>query len=109
VLPSIAHVIQKRIPIWVDTGVRTCTDVLKALCLGATGVLIGRPPLYALACDGANGLSHMLDCLQYDLKADMMSLGVSNLSELGIHHVYPPDRQRILASIDAHFIKIPET
>jgi hypothetical protein len=51
----------------------------------------------------------MLDCLQYDLKADMMSLGVSNLSELGLHHVYPPDRQRILASIDAHLIKPPET
>lgn len=50
-----------KIEIFVDGGVRDGGDVLKALCLGATGVGIGRPLLYALAAYGSDGVERCID------------------------------------------------
>jgi isopentenyl diphosphate isomerase/L-lactate dehydrogenase-like FMN-dependent dehydrogenase len=66
-----------------DGGVRRGTDVLKALCLGAGGVLIGRPYLYALAVGGADGVRGMLAMLREEIALSMSLLGARNLSELG--------------------------
>src|SRR5262249_30095117 len=49
-LPKIVEVIDNRLPVLMDSGVRRGTDILKALALGAKAVLIGRPYLYGLAC-----------------------------------------------------------
>lgn len=95
VLPAIVAAVGDRIPVFIDSGVRKSTDILKALCLGAKGVLLGRPPLWGLACGGAAGLETMLKQLQLDLQSDMQSLGVTSLEKLGPHMIYPPDRQRI--------------
>jgi isopentenyl diphosphate isomerase/L-lactate dehydrogenase-like FMN-dependent dehydrogenase len=65
-----------------DGGVRRGTDVLKALCLGARGVLIGRPFLYALAVGGADGVTRMLAMLREEIEVSMSLLGVRRLSEL---------------------------
>ena len=65
-----------------DGGVRRGTDVLKALCLGASGVLIGRPYLYALAVGGAEGVRTMLAMLRSEIEVSMTLLGVKTLSEL---------------------------
>ena len=70
-------------PILLDSGVRTATDILRARCLGASAVMLGRPPLWALACGGAPALAAMLHSLHEDLVADMQSLGVTSLEELG--------------------------
>ena len=56
---------------------------------------LGRPPLWALACGGADGLETMLTSLKEDLTADMMSLGARTLDELGPELIWPPDRKRI--------------
>ena len=56
--------------------------MLKALCLGASGVLIGRPYLYALAVGGADGVRGMLDLLREEITLSMSLLGVRRLSEL---------------------------
>jgi 4-hydroxymandelate oxidase len=60
ILPAIVRVVAGRIPVLVDSGIRTSTDVIKALCLGATGVLLGRPALWALSFNGEEGLYRML-------------------------------------------------
>jgi len=49
VLKEIVHAVDGRCEVYMDGGVRTGTDVLKALALGATAVFIGRPAIYALA------------------------------------------------------------
>ena len=59
--------------VFVDTGIRTGTDVLKALALGARGVLIGRPILYGLACGGDDGVRRVLEILKRELTYDMGS------------------------------------
>eukprot|EP00510_Aplanochytrium_minuta_P010577 CAMPEP_0184064634 /NCGR_PEP_ID=MMETSP0957-20130417/2117_1 /TAXON_ID=627963 /ORGANISM="Aplanochytrium sp, Strain PBS07" /LENGTH=439 /DNA_ID=CAMNT_0026362087 /DNA_START=84 /DNA_END=1403 /DNA_ORIENTATION=+ len=89
VLPSIAKALNgRKCDIWIDSGVRSGADVLRAICLGATGVLIGRPALYALAYDGREGLERMLKNLKIDIQSDMQSLGYTSLSDLGEHVVY---------------------
>ncbi|CAF1500453.1 unnamed protein product, partial [Rotaria sordida] len=52
---------------FVDTGIRSGTDVLKALALGARAVLIGRPILYGLACGGQDGVRRVLGILKREL------------------------------------------
>jgi hypothetical protein len=94
-VPAVVAAVQGKIPIFVDSGVRTSGDIVRAICLGATGVLLGRPPLWALACDGSDGLERMFEVLKADLKDDMRSLGVTSLSQLSMDLLWPPDRERI--------------
>src|SRR5205807_518796 len=70
------------VPVLMDGGVRRGTDVLKALCLGASGVLVGRPYLYALAVGGAEGVRAMLAMLRDEMAVSMTLLGVKSVSEL---------------------------
>jgi isopentenyl diphosphate isomerase/L-lactate dehydrogenase-like FMN-dependent dehydrogenase len=71
-----------KVAVLLDGGVRRGTDVLKALCLGASGVLIGRPYLYALAVDGTDGVRGMLELLREEIALSMSLLGARRLSEL---------------------------
>jgi isopentenyl diphosphate isomerase/L-lactate dehydrogenase-like FMN-dependent dehydrogenase len=98
-LPVVAAAVKGQVPVFVDSGVRTSADIVRALCLGASGVLLGRPPLWALACDGSDGLKRMLTVLKEDLQDDLRSLGVTSISELGLHHLFPPDQERIKAIV----------
>jgi len=70
------------VPVLLDGGVRRGTDVLKALCLGASGVLIGRPYLYALAVGGADGVRGMLEMLREEITLSMSLLGARRLTDL---------------------------
>ena len=81
-LPEVVQAVGRDVPVLIDGGVRRGTDVLKALCLGAHGVLIGRPFLYALAVGGADGVSRMLAMLREEIEVSMTLLGVKRLSEL---------------------------
>ncbi|KAF1962732.1 FMN-dependent alpha-hydroxy acid dehydrogenase [Byssothecium circinans] len=66
-----------------DSGIRTGSDVLKAIALGAKAVLIGRPYIYGLAIGGEAGVKHVLDTLLADTDNSMANLGKKNLAELG--------------------------
>jgi lactate 2-monooxygenase len=66
-LPAIAEAVGDRLTVLFDSGVRTGTDVVKALALGAKAVLIGRPYLYGLALAGQSGVEHVLRCLLAEL------------------------------------------
>jgi isopentenyl diphosphate isomerase/L-lactate dehydrogenase-like FMN-dependent dehydrogenase len=81
-LPEVVEAVGGKIPVLLDGGVRRGTDVIKALCLGASAVLIGRPYLYALAAGGADGVRQMLKLLREEIALSMTLLGASKLSEL---------------------------
>lgn len=81
-LPDVVVAVSGKIPVLVDGGIRRGTDVIKALCLGASGVLIGRPYLYALAVGGEDGVRRMLAMLRQEIELSMTLLGARNLSEL---------------------------
>ena len=62
-LPGVAEAVGARVPVLFDSGVRSGTDVVKAIALGADAVGIGRPYAYGLALDGADGAAHVLNCI----------------------------------------------
>jgi lactate 2-monooxygenase len=66
-----------------DSGIRTGSDVLKALALGAKAVLIGRPFMYGLAIGGQEGVEHVLRCLLADTDNMLANMGKKSVRELG--------------------------
>lgn len=81
-LPEVVEAVGGRAPVLVDGGLRSGTDVLVALALGADAVLLGRPVLWALAADGAAGVRACLDGMTTDLAHVMGLAGARNLAEV---------------------------
>ena len=69
-------------PILLDGGIRSGTDVVKALCLGARAVLVGRPILHGLAVAGLAGVAHVLQLLRTETEAAMAQLGCPTVADL---------------------------
>lgn len=88
-LPAIAAQAAGRVPVLVDGGIRRGADVLKALALGATAVLLGRPVLHGLAVAGATGAAHVLHLLRTELEAAMVLAGCPTLADIGPHCLLP--------------------
>ena len=82
VLPAIANAVGEQVPILIDGGFRRGSDIVKALALGASGVLIGRPVLWGLAAYGADGVRTVLELLQTELARDMAMCGAVNAGAL---------------------------
>lgn len=82
VLPDIADVIFKKIPIIVDGGIRSGEDIFKALALGADAVMIGRPILWSLAIGGEKQLISTYQNLQQELISTMRLSGCSSLEKI---------------------------
>ena len=74
-LPRIVERVAGRMPVLVDGGIRRGTDVLKAMALGASAVLIGRPYLYGLAVDGAAGVTRVINILRREFEMAMATAG----------------------------------
>lgn len=81
-LPPIAAAVGGRAPVLVDGGVRSGPDVLKALMLGADGVLIGRAWAYAAAAGGELGITALLSRMQAELGTAMALAGVANTAAI---------------------------
>jgi 4-hydroxymandelate oxidase len=79
VLPSIVDQVAGRLPLLVDGGIRRGTDVLKAIALGASAVLIGRPYVYGLAVGGGDGVQRVVEMLLTEFKMAMALSGRTNL------------------------------
>ena len=73
---------QDRIEIYVDGGIRRATDIIKALCLGATGVGIGRPFLYAMSAYGLPGVDRAMQLLKDEMEMNMRLIGCSSVNQL---------------------------
>lgn len=79
---------KKQIEIYLDGGVRTGTDVFKALALGARAVLIGRPALYGLIVNGQQGLLSILSIISDELKECMHMTGVATINNINKNYLY---------------------
>ncbi|CAG8067402.1 unnamed protein product [Penicillium salamii] len=73
------HVLRET-EVLVDGGIRRGTDILKAICLGARAVLIGRPVMYALNY-GQEGVQHLIDVLASELQVAMKLVGITDLAQ----------------------------
>lgn len=71
-----------KLEIFIDGGVRRGNDVLKALCLGAKGVGLGRPFLYANSCYGKDGVQKAIEMLTEEIQMSMRLLGVTKIADL---------------------------
>lgn len=80
-LPRIVQAVGGRLPVLVDGGIRRGTDVLKAMALGASAVLVGRPVVWGLANAGAAGVAHVLRLLRDELEIAMALTGCATLAE----------------------------
>lgn len=89
-LPRVVAAVGADTEVYVDGGVRSGIDVLTALGLGARAVLVGRPALHALAADGADGVTGLLDTLTEELLEAMELAGCGSL-EGARTVVAPPD------------------
>jgi 4-hydroxymandelate oxidase len=83
VLPNIVDAVGGKMPVLTDGSFRRGTDILKALALGAQGVLIGRPIMWGLSAYGEAGVQSVVEMLQTELARYMGMCGKSNLKALG--------------------------
>ena len=81
VLPEIVDAVGDRMTVLFDSGIRTGSDVIKALCLGAKAVLVGRPVIYGLSIQGRDGAKQVLQGLLADLWQSMGLSGIRNVGE----------------------------
>ena len=86
-LPAIAQAVGAQTEVLVDGGVRSGVDVFKALALGARGVLIGRPWVWALAAQGEAGVRTLLAQWQRELLLAMTLAGVTRVADIGPQHL----------------------
>jgi L-lactate dehydrogenase (cytochrome) len=91
-LPAIVDAVGAQTEILVDGGVRSGTDVFRALALGARGVMIGRPWAYALAGGGEAGLTRLLASWQQELRLAMTLTGVTRIADIGTEQLDRPHK-----------------
>lgn len=81
-LAGVAEAVGDRTEVYLDGGVRSGIDVVKAIALGARGVLIGRPWVYAIAGGGEAGLVDLLDVFRREIATAMALMGVNSIDEI---------------------------
>jgi 4-hydroxymandelate oxidase len=81
-LPEIVEAVRGRMPILVDSGFRRGTDIVKALCLGASAVCIGRPYIWGLGAFGQPGVERVLELLRVELYGAMQQVGAPTIRHL---------------------------
>ena len=81
-LPEVVAAVGQNSEVFVDGGIRNGIDVLKAVALGARGVLIGRPWIWAVAARGEQGLVDLLAVFQQEIKTAMALMGINRIDEI---------------------------
>ncbi|MBI2773856.1 MAG: alpha-hydroxy-acid oxidizing protein [Chloroflexi bacterium] len=90
VLPEVVAAVNGRAEVFLDGGIRRGSDVVKALCLGANAVLIGRAYAYGLGAAGGPGVSRAIEILRTDIVRTLKLLGCSSVAGLGREFVDVP-------------------
>jgi isopentenyl diphosphate isomerase/L-lactate dehydrogenase-like FMN-dependent dehydrogenase len=86
-LPEVVAAVGRHCEVLMDGGIRRGSDAIKALCLGARAVLLGRAYAYGLAAGGEAGASRAVEIIRADMKRTMALLGVSSVGELSESYV----------------------
>jgi isopentenyl diphosphate isomerase/L-lactate dehydrogenase-like FMN-dependent dehydrogenase len=89
-LPEVVAAVKGRIEVLMDGGVRRGSDIVKALCLGARAVLVGRAYAYGLAAAGPVGVARAIDILRSDVERTLRLLGCSSVGELNRDYISTP-------------------
>ncbi|KAI2780742.1 FMN-dependent dehydrogenase-domain-containing protein [Daldinia loculata] len=90
-----------QIEVWVDGGIKRGTDVVKALCLGARAVGIGRAALFGLGAGGQEGVERTFEILKAETETYMRLLGVEKVSDLSPRHINSRKVERDIFDGDA--------
>ncbi|WP_353201273.1 alpha-hydroxy acid oxidase [Polynucleobacter sp.] len=88
-LPGIMNAVGKDIEVWMDGGIRSGQDVLKAWALGARGTMIGRPFLYGLGAMGGPGVTKCLEIIRNELDITMAHVGHRDIQNVTSDILYP--------------------
>ena len=81
-LPEVVKAVGDRVEVLMDGGIRRGSDIVKALCLGARAVLVGRAYAYGLAAAGEAGVTRALEILRADLERTLHLLGCPAVTKL---------------------------
>ncbi len=81
-LPLIRKVLGDDFPILFDSGIRSGSDILRALALGANFVMFGRPLMYAIGADGAKGLRRIINLIKEELSTNLGLVGLTDINEV---------------------------
>ena len=84
---DIVDAVGDRMEIIADGGIRRGSQIVKALAMGASACMVGRPYLYGLASGGKNGVSAVLETLRKETERTMGLIGCSQVDEIGRHHL----------------------
>jgi L-lactate dehydrogenase (cytochrome) len=82
VLPSVVRAVGDQVDVWLDSGIRSGQDVLKALALGAKGTMIGRSYIYGLGAMGEAGVTRALQVIQKEMDITMALCGVRTIADV---------------------------
>jgi len=99
VLLEIVDAVGKRATVFMDSGIRRGSDVVKALALGANAVMVGRSTLYGVAAGGEAGAARALEIYRDEIHRNMALLGCNTVNELG---------PQCLLFADQHELRAPQ-
>ena len=93
VLPSVVSAVGTQTEVMMDSGIRRGSDVVKALCLGARAVLIGRAWVYGMAAQGETGIDRALSFIREEIRRTMTLLGAKSIGNLDASYLECPPLQ----------------
>ena len=88
-LPAIVQAVGKDLEVWLDSGIRSGQDVLKALALGAKGTMIGRSYVYGLGAMGEPGVTKALEIIANELDLTLAFCGMTDVRQVNSNILYP--------------------
>jgi isopentenyl diphosphate isomerase/L-lactate dehydrogenase-like FMN-dependent dehydrogenase len=97
-LPEVVAAVNGRAEVLLDSGIRRGSDIVKAICLGAKGVLVGRAYAYGLGAGGEDGVRRAIQILRNDVVRTLKLLGCRSIAELDESYVTFPAEWRVRAA-----------
>jgi isopentenyl diphosphate isomerase/L-lactate dehydrogenase-like FMN-dependent dehydrogenase len=107
VLPEVVDAVGGRIEVLMDGGIRRGSDIVKALCMGARAVLVGRAYAYGLGAGGGAGVARAIEILRTDLVRTLRLLGCPSAAQLDASYLDPPAGSGAARAADAPLPSVP--